>query len=630
MTAARSQAPDTEADIEIRRVLDADPAQSFSVIAGAGSGKTTSLVKALAHVAASRGKQLRTRTQQVACITYTEIAAGEIFREVGSNPLVHVSTIHSFLWKVIAPFQKDIGIWVNDYIECRIKELKDKVKTSNKRNSASAQSKLEKRLRQLEGAKVIKKWTYGVGADYTRGVIGHADVIAMVPSLLRSKTLLARVVANRFPFIFVDESQDTDPKVLAALLHVHQLNPERICLGLFGDPMQRIHFGSSGDLPSTHGWKTIQKPENFRSSLKVLEVINHIRAGADGLHQVSGLPDGQKIAGEAFFFTLSSESNRNKNLQLVRQWLDRHSASGPWSSDPPEGAKILLIMHKLAARRLGFENLYHAFHQQGAGPIGDSFDEGSAWPLTALTDDILPLCAGSLRDVPAAAVRRSGTALSDDLLKRVPVARAIQESREALRELRSVVLGGGQGSIERALRIAYDARLVTLDPRLAAFLDPANDNGVTLSESTKLVLESLMACDIRELEGYIAYINRSSPYSTQHGTKGAEFSRVIVVLDDNEERWHLYSYEKLLGLRPLSATDRANASAGKETVLERTRKLLYVCASRAIESLAIVLYSGMPVEAADLLVKSGYATANEVVTQDELQRNNLCTDSNRI
>jgi DNA helicase-2/ATP-dependent DNA helicase PcrA len=619
MATARSLAPDTEADIEIRRVLDAVPPQSFSVIAGAGSGKTTSLVKALAYVANTRGKELRARTQQVACITYTEVAASEIFHEVGSNALVHVSTIHSFLWRIIAPFQKDIGIWVGGYLKLKIEELNEKSASQNRRTAANAENDIKKRLRQLQAAKTIKRWTYGVGADYTRGIVGHADIISMVPSLLRSKPLLAHVVASKFPFIFVDESQDTDPKVLEALLHVRRLDSGKLCLGFFGDPMQRIHFGGSGDLLSEPGWKSIKKPENFRSSLRVLEVINHIRAGSDGLHQVSGLPEDQRTTGEAFFFTLPSRADRSENLQLIRQWLNSHSSSGLWTSDPPEGAKILLIMHKLAARRLGFEKLYSAFHQRGAGPIGESFDEGSAWPLTPLIQGILPLCDKTSLSVPAAAVRRFGSALSDEVLENLPVEHAMKDAREGLRKLRSVVRDGGEGSIGRALRIAYDARLVTLDPRLSAFLDPVNNDSVTLAESVRLVLESLMACDLRELDGYLSYINRSSPYSTQHGTKGAEFPRVIVILDDNEEPWHLYSYEKLLGLRPLSVTDRSNMSAGKETVLERTRRLLYVCASRAIESLAIVLYSEDPSEAADLLVKSGYATVDNVITLDELR-----------
>lgn len=42
--------PDTQADVELRACLDQRPQTSFVMVAGAGSGKTTSLVKGLAHL----------------------------------------------------------------------------------------------------------------------------------------------------------------------------------------------------------------------------------------------------------------------------------------------------------------------------------------------------------------------------------------------------------------------------------------------------------------------------------------------------------------------------------------------------------------------------------------------------
>ena len=100
-----------------------------------------------------------------------------------------------------------------------------------------------------------------------------------------------------------------------------------------------------------------------------------------------------------------------------------------------------------------------------------------------------------------------------------------------------------------------------------------------------------MQCDVAELRGYIEYISNQSPYSTQHGTKGSEFLRVIVVIDDDEGQFPLYSYEKLLGLRELSARDEENQACGSDSVVERTRRLLYVCISRAMNALAVVLFA---------------------------------------
>lgn len=64
-----------------------------------------------------------------------------------------------------------------------------------------------------------------------------------------------------------------------------------------------------------------------------------------------------------------------------------------------------------------------------------------------------------------------------------------------------------------------------------------------------------------------------------------------MVLDDEEASYNQYSYGKYLGYTPLSDTDEANIAEGKESVLDRTRRLFYVCCSRAVKDLAVVLFA---------------------------------------
>ena len=120
----RSRKPDTEADIQVTSCLRETPPRSFAMVAGAGSGKTTSLIKGISSCINIYDKQLRKRRQKIACITYTEIAAKEIWADVDNNPLVHISTIHSFLWLLVKPFQSDIRSWV----KLRINQMEDEIK----------------------------------------------------------------------------------------------------------------------------------------------------------------------------------------------------------------------------------------------------------------------------------------------------------------------------------------------------------------------------------------------------------------------------------------------------------------------------------------------------------------------
>lgn len=97
--------------------------------------------------------------------------------------------------------------------------------------------------------------------------------------------------------------------------------------------------------------------------------------------------------------------------------------------------------------------------------------------------------------------------------------------------------------------------------------------------------------------GYRIYIEEQSPFATHQGVKGAEFSRVLTVIDDEEGRHNQFSYGKLFGITPPSETDKANQSEGKETIFERTRRLLYVCCSRAGKDLAVVFFADDPAAA---------------------------------
>lgn len=82
-----------------------DHHQSFRLEAGAGAGKTYSLVQALKRLISERGSDYLRRGQRVACITYTNVAKREISQEIDEHPAVLVETIHAFCWRCMGQFQ---------------------------------------------------------------------------------------------------------------------------------------------------------------------------------------------------------------------------------------------------------------------------------------------------------------------------------------------------------------------------------------------------------------------------------------------------------------------------------------------------------------------------------------------
>lgn len=624
----RISAPDTPADIELRAVLNRKESRGFVMLAGAGSGKTTSLVKALDYVARANHAQLRTRTQQIACITYTDVAAKEIHKDVGSNPLVMVSTIHSFLWSLAKPFQRDIARWVAAHLQAKVDRLLDKQVAYPPRTRQSTIDKdaeeLEKLRNQVGLIRDVNHYTYGLGTDYTRGLLGHEDVLNMVPELISKHSLLARITAKKYPYIFVDESQDTFPGVVAALKQVCAQADGAVCLGFFGDPMQQIYHRSAGAIEPEPGWVPIEKPQNFRSSDAVLRVINQVRSKADGLTQVSGRNPEDRIEGECFFFVLPADDQRDKRLRQVRAWLDRHSTAGDWSSNSTvdgHGAKILMIMHRMAAKRLGFEELYSAFNDAGSQSLKQAFNDGGAWLLRPFEDVIFPICGARIEDSPELfEILRNNGRLGLDVPGR-QVRPRLAEIRANIAQVKECVERGGAGSVGAVLQLAVERELCDQDPRLHAFLPPGQrPENLHLSDDTWTTIDAFAACDVRQLEPYFQYVRKQSPYSTQHGTKGAEFRKVIVVLDDEEgASFKQYSYEKLLGIRDLSPADIRNLADGAESVLERTRRLLYVCVSRAVESLAVVLVAHDVESAVAALDNSELSSCGKVVTLTDIE-----------
>lgn len=607
---ARILAPDTDADRELRAILDQDRLSGFRVVAGAGSGKTTSLVKALAHVTKTRGPALSTKSQQIACITYTEVAAREIHEEIGNDPLAWVSTIHSFLWSLVRPFQTNIAAWVFTHIEQQIADLEYQQENFPVQTRATTKAKvaadLEKRQRQLVAVQRVRRWNYGIGGDYSRGQLGHADILKMVPAMILEHDLLARIVAQQFPFVFVDESQDTNPEVVHCLKQICALADGKMCLGFFGDPMQQIYPQGVGPVSLEPGWRSIDKPENFRSSRRVLACINAVRSEGDTVRQVTGLGSSQS-EGHAFCFVLPADDNRNDALERVRAWLDQRSGAGNWTRSASEGgSKILMIVHRMAARRLRFDALFAAFSDSGSSSLQEAFGEGNAWPLTPFRDAIIPLCQDTGTQAAAVlAILKDQSPLLAAGRDQRQVRSALAACRSAVEELRDAAQPGADATLGQLLRLVADRQLIELDPRLAAYLYPDGTHGdVVLGESTMKVLDAMSLCRFDELAGYYTYVNQESPYSTQHGTKGAEFDRVLVVLDDEEGRFYQYSYDKLLGIKPLSQNDIANQAEGKDSAIERTLRLFYVCVSRARQSLAVVLFASDVAKAVDAVDQS--------------------------
>jgi len=148
------------------------------------------------------------------------------------------------------------------------------------------------------------------------------------------------------------------------------------------------------------------------------------------------------------------------------------------------------------------------------------------------------------------------------------------------------LLEAQDSTIREVLVFIRDNELTILDERFTSYLLDETDEAM-IDESNEI---SFLNCKANQLWGYRTYIEEESPFATQQGIKGAEFQRVLVVLDDEEARYNLFSYGKYFGYTELSDKDQENINEGNDSVVDRTRRLFYVCCSRATQDLAVVLF----------------------------------------
>lgn len=610
--------PNTETDTALHERLASDGNRHFVMVAGAGSGKTTSLVKALAQIECTQGPVLRRNGQQVACITYTEVAVEEIRGDVGNDELFHVSTIHSFLWTVIKPFQNNLREWVSNRLREKIAEEQEKIDKPKTKEATKirAAENIERYERQLTEIGAVKSFRYGTGSDYSNGVLGHSDILKIGPEFIAGHALMQTVLTRRFPVIFVDESQDTDPAFVDALRQVAHSVPLGFCLGFFGDPVQKIYMQGAGLIPLEEGWEMLEKPENFRCPQTVLRVINRIRAEDDQLEQTRGRHikvngEDVPVEGSARVLILPADDRRQERLEEARRWLAAQDGDAGWLEEEDEEAlRLLVLVHRMAATRLGFPNLYSALNDKAPEELKSGLIDGTAWLIRPFLSYMLPvaLARHEGREFEnMRLLRKHCPRLQPDALAGVDTASLLNGLQGQIGELVAMLEARSDARIGDIVCFMRDNNLMTIDDRYIELIDLYADTVEPVAEpAAENAALRFMQCNASELWGYRKYIEKMSPFATQQGIKGAEFDKVIVVVDDQEGRTNTFSYGKYFGVTEPSDTDRANIAAGKDSVIDRTRRLFYVCCSRALSDLVVVVFAEDMDEMRDALEAKGF------------------------
>ncbi len=605
---------DLQVDETLEKCILSTPRKSFFLFAGAGSGKTYSLVLLLKKIHNSIGKDLLLQGKNVAVITFTNAATDEIINRLDYSPIFHISTIHSFVWEVIKHYQSDIKRLYCSYIEEDLKALEKKIKeTKNKTTKTylSSVEKLECQKERLAKAQTIEKFVYNPnGSNPEYNALRHAEVIRISARMIIESRMLQRIIAQRYPILLIDESQDTKKELVDVFFEIQRNFTDIFTLGLLGDQKQRIYADGKENIEDSipTEWEKPVKRMNYRCAKRIIQLANDIGKDIDINAEQRPREDANDGCVRLFIIQQRDGLNKDEIEQNVMRIMSEQTRDEKWAAIDAD-VKVLTLEHMMAARRLGFSSFFAPLYKVSKYQM--TFLQGTVSEIEFFTKEILPIAESIKEDgrIALEILKKHSPLLSGQDTKN-PYELYLKCREEAIKVANLV-------NENETIRVVVDEiiksqLLIVPDVVKQAYMLNPSDIEDIVEEDIRAWVE-VMDLPINMVRSYDDYVNHRSQFDTHQGVKGLEFDRVMVIIDDSEIRGFLFSYDKLFGVKDLSDADLKNKENGKETSIERTQRLFYVTCTRAKNSLAVVMYTNNSEGVKTETIKKGWFEESEII-----------------
>lgn len=598
---------DASIDNQLAACIAKENRNSFFLFAGAGSGKTHSLVELLKRINQVWGKKLVSEQRKVAVITYTNAATDEIKSRIDFSPLFHISTIHSFLWDIIQPYQIEIKRLYLSYLDNDIADLTAKIDRISNKATKSYISNVDKLSYLKERKKVkegISQFVYNPNGDnLKKNSLSHTDVIKIANDMISKNMLFRQIISQQFPFMLIDESQDTNKSLVDAFFLIQKDFPKDFTLGFIGDLKQRIYTDGKEDIQKAipESWAKPVKKMNYRCDKRIIKLANKIAERIDGSTQVAS--EGAKD-GNVHLFLAKESSDRQATEDTVCNRMKDVTNDSEWDLKT-QHIKILTLEHRMAATRLGFENFHDIFNKINKYKM--SYLQGTMTEMSLFSNCLFPtlqmITEGKSHELLELLKKYS------PLLEAVPdtdYVSQLQYIKSSINLLRESV--NKDVSVQQIVEIIKDKNLFVLPDIIKDALELDSD----VEDELLMAWKKAMSLPLSELKRYDDYVHDRTIYATHQGVKGLEFPHVLIIIDDKNSHGTLFNYERLFKVQPLSDRDKKNIEEGRETTIDRTLRLLYVTCTRAKESLAIVMYTSDPEKAKRTSIENKWFNEDEI------------------
>ena len=625
--------------------------------AGAGAGKTYALIESLKYIINTKGDRLNYHNQYIICITYTNVATNEIKERLGNTTLVKISTIHERLWDLIKDYQKQlVQIHVeklNEEIEKinqkleteskfeRYKDLSDKetfISIMNQNREVFYQNKdkganvfktviklfLDEQYHNLLGnvsnfkSLVVKLYkiqdfqdclekierneekykTIFYDARFNtdklhKMIISHDTLLEYAYRLIDRYGLIKQILIDQYPYILVDEYQDTHEYVVKILNLLSQYSDHinhKLFIGYFGDTVQNIYDDGVGkDIFNLHqNLENITKIFNRRSTIEVIDVINKIRN--DDLKQQSIYEDAE--GGLVEFYNGCSDD--------IDSFIN--SCRDDWNINQDNKLHCLVLTNELVAKYNGFENIYQK--------LKDTKYYKSNWQN--INTEILSQDLSKLGNIPNFLYRliefkhkieNPQTPITSLINEKIYKQLTFKQLRELIELFKTIDATSLKSFIESMLNIYNETDNESYKKAIEDLLELADytfdfvldymlnslfrDIDETEIEESKNKLIELLEVSNDEYIAWFYYINKVENeaviYHTYHGTKGEEYDNVVIIMQNNfgrDRNKFPYFFENYQNEDSLNGNDLVKYT--------NTKNLLYVSCSRVKYNLRIL------------------------------------------
>lgn len=428
--------------------------------------------------------------------------------------------------------------------------------------------------------------------------ISHDTLLEYSLEIINKYDLFKHFIIDQYPFVFIDEYQDTDEKIIRIMNYLDRYSNEikhNWIVGYFGDSAQSIYEGGiGGSINDFHqNLNIVNKEFNRRSTQEVIEVINKFRS--DNIEQNSIYED---CTGGSVGF--SSETKED-----VQNYLDKYIEQ--WKVSEKNKLHCLVLTNELVAEYSGFKNIYSSFKKckrysgMNYSQLNTELlnnDEDKLGKIQRLLFNIIQLFCIISND-------------KSSLIELFPKSKIYKDMN--IRDLRNLILQlrqtkvGSLGNCIENIEVNYSegnnreyneimdwifgfkniTRAKFKNYLIQELFKDLSDDDDDESKNANEVIEELLKINVSEFEFWYKFVTNTQEekvvYHTYHGTKGLEFENVIIIMENKfgrEKNYFDFYFKNYMNEENLECKDLKK--------YEKIQNLLYVSCSRAIKNLRIL------------------------------------------